>query len=258
METQGRQPQAFHPVVPTEEERRRSKIPGALYQFTDMNHLEEVVSFLRKAGRPAALCPDGEKRLYHYVVYRVQRNMPLLKQAFVQMLSKHWLPAFNRRMEKQGLSSLVLRLPSTLERSREYSFNKENVDKFFGDLQTAYARAGITSQEDAWRVVNMDETGVQGDQESKLRVLAPKGTRRVQMAINSERNHVTMINAISADGKAFRPMMVYSNTGPSLGLHAEGALEEGSGTENPSKRERMDRLHSLCGVLGGPQIPVAR
>eukprot|EP00762_Andalucia_godoyi_P001983 ANDGO_06007.mRNA.1 hypothetical protein len=213
-----------------------------------MDHLEEAVSFFGKAGRPPALCPDEEKRLYHYAVYRVQRNMPLLKQDFLQMvskylsdtgrtrtitltrkrdcssgndvkstvsstmLSKNWLPAFNRRMEKQDLSSLVLRLPSTLERSREYSFNKENVDKFFGDLQTAYARAGITSQEDAWRVINMDETGVQGDQESKLRVLAPKGTKRVQMAINSERNHVTIINAISADGKAFRPMMVYPNT----------------------------------------------
>lgn len=252
METQGRQPQAFHPIVPTEDERRRTKIPEALHQFIDMNHLEEVVSFFGKAGRPPVLCPDEEKRLHHYVSYRVQRNMPLLKQDFVQMvskylsdtgrtrtitltrkrdcssghgvkstvsntiLSKHWLPAFNRRMEKQGLSSLVLRLPSTLERSREYSFNKSNVDEFFGDLEAAYARAGITSQADAWRVVNMDETGVQGDQESKLRVLAPKGTKRVQMAINSERNHVTMINTISADGKAFRPMMVYSNTGPSL------------------------------------------
>eukprot|EP00762_Andalucia_godoyi_P008174 ANDGO_07425.mRNA.1 hypothetical protein CAOG_08509 len=261
-ETPGGQLQTFHPVVPTEAERRRSTIPEALYQFIEMDHLEEVVSFFGKAGRPAALCPDEEKRLYHYAVYRVQRNMPLLKQDFLRMvskylsdtgrtrtitltrkrecssghgvkskesrtmLSKNWLPAFNRRMEKQGLTSLVLRLPSTLERSREYAFNKENVDEFFGDLETAYARAGITSPADAWRVINMDETGVQGDQESKLRVLAPRGTKRVQMAINSERNHVTMINAISAAGTAFRPMMVYSNTGPSLDYMQEVLLKK--------------------------------
>ncbi|KAF0852152.1 mitochondrial rve superfamily member [Andalucia godoyi] len=123
-----------------------------------------------------------------------------------------WLPAFNRRMEKQGLASLVLRLPSALERSHKYAFNKESVDAFFRDLESAYARAGIASQEDAWRVINMAETGVQGDQESKLRVLAPRGTKRVQMTVSSERKHVTMINAISAAGKAFRPMLVYPNT----------------------------------------------
>eukprot|EP00762_Andalucia_godoyi_P001420 ANDGO_04790.mRNA.1 hypothetical protein len=89
METPGGQSQTFHPVVPTEAEKRRAKIPEALHQFIDMDVLEEAVSFFGKAGRPAALCPEEERRLYHYTVYRVQRNMPLLKQDFLQMVSKY-------------------------------------------------------------------------------------------------------------------------------------------------------------------------
>eukprot|EP00762_Andalucia_godoyi_P008180 ANDGO_07427.mRNA.1 hypothetical protein CAOG_08509 len=121
---------------------------------------------------------------------------------------------FNERLVKRGRAPLVLRCPSTIERSREYSFNKPSVDEFFVLLKEAFERAGIRSPADAWRVVNMDETGVQGDQESKNRVLAPRGTRRVQLKVNPERNHVTMINAISADGKAYTPMFVYAGTGP--------------------------------------------
>eukprot|EP00762_Andalucia_godoyi_P008777 ANDGO_06868.mRNA.1 hypothetical protein len=65
VETLGGQAQTFHPVVPTEAERQCAKISEALHQFIDMDVLEEAVSFFGKAGRPAALCPEEERRLYH-------------------------------------------------------------------------------------------------------------------------------------------------------------------------------------------------
>eukprot|EP00762_Andalucia_godoyi_P007157 ANDGO_01861.mRNA.1 hypothetical protein len=250
-EMQGSQQPGFQRVNPSESQVRYSIIPPQLTQFIDWPELEELVSVFGTDGRPTVLTPEEEDVVYTYVATRAYLNMPITQNEFVEEVSRYlskagrertitasrqracssgkgvpdkrvvrqlsqtWMKNFNERLEKRGCRPLVLRCPSTIERSREYSFNKSSVDEFFVLLKAAYERAGIRSQADAWRVVNIDETGVQGDQESKIRVLAPRGTPRVQLKVNPQRNHVTMVNAISADGKAYTPMFVYAGTGPS-------------------------------------------
>ncbi|MDO9014139.1 MAG: hypothetical protein Q7U84_05080 [Polynucleobacter sp.] len=195
----------------------------------------------KTAGRPPTLDEEEEAKIYLYVQARAAYCMPITKAAlieevsmyaarigarrkmtqalkrgcssgagvkrtyYVETFSEPWFQSFNERMAKLHGKPLAVRLPEELEKCRRVGFNQEAVSTYFENLKIAYEKAGIRGREDAWRVINLDETGIQGDMESKVRVLAPKGMKRVQMETVGSREHISLLGVVSADGRVFPP-----------------------------------------------------
>jgi hypothetical protein len=140
---------------------------------------------------------------------------------------------------------LAIRTPEELEKCRRVGFSKEHVDAFYVDLQRAYDRAGIRGAEDSWRVINLDETGIQGDMESKVRVLAPRGTKRVEMETVGSREHISLLGIVSADGRAFPPGADICECGTKSGVCAVSSAE---GNICCALGERLDGERHFRGV----------
>ena len=74
---------------------------------------------------------------------------------------------------------------------------------------------------------NIDESGVQANRSRHTKVLAPRGTRNVQMVMPNEREHITILSAISADDGTILNMYIFKGVRAKkryIGLYEEGAI----------------------------------
>lgn len=131
-----------------------------------------------------------------------------------QMAGEDWAVGFRNR------NKIRLRKPSATSISRIFGFNKEEVDLFFGNLDSVMDKYKFP----AARVFNMDETGISTVQ--KLgQILGPKGQKQVGGAISWERGrNITVVCAFSASGLYVPPMLIYPRKRMSLLLEKGGPV----------------------------------
>ncbi|XP_069684802.1 uncharacterized protein [Periplaneta americana] len=118
-----------------------------------------------------------------------------------KMAGRYWLEGFLKRNP-----SLFLRKPEAVSINRIKGFNKEEVSKFYTNLEDVFLKYGFSAS----HVYNVDETGIGTVQEPET-ILAPKGQKRVGAATSAERGtHATVICAMSAAGNYIPPMFIYA------------------------------------------------
>ena len=91
---------------------------------------------------------------------------------------------------------LVLRQPQSLDSNRARALCPSNVERFYTNLNAMYTQHKYQPS----TIWNIDESGVQANRNGYTRVFASRGTRNVQCVVPNEKEHLTILSAISASG----------------------------------------------------------
>jgi hypothetical protein len=123
------------------------------------------------------------------------------------------LQGFLRR--NPGIS---LRRPQATSINRITAFNKEEIVKFYDNLQGVMMKYQFTPD----KIYNVDETAISTVQKPG-RIVAEKGGKRVGTAVSWERGrNVTVVCAMSASGSFTPPMFIYPRQRWSNGMKRYG------------------------------------
>ncbi|XP_071581471.1 uncharacterized protein [Temnothorax nylanderi] len=115
--------------------------------------------------------------------------------------SSDWQLSFMKRNR-----NLSLRTPEQVSQYRSKSFNKENVDAFFSNLSSVLNATPF----EAHRIWNMDESGCPTVPTKAVKIIAPKGKKRVGTATSAERGtNVTLALSVSATGQSIPPFFIF-------------------------------------------------
>ena len=118
---------------------------------------------------------------------------------------------------------LVLRQLQSLDSKRARALCPSNVERFYTNLESLYTQHHYEAQS----IWNIDESGIQANRNGYTKVFATRGTRNVQVVVLNEREHITILSAISADGGTVPNM--YINNGARarkryMGLYEDWAI----------------------------------
>ncbi|XP_018302582.1 uncharacterized protein [Mycetomoellerius zeteki] len=115
--------------------------------------------------------------------------------------SSDWQLSFIKRHR-----NLSLRTPEQVSQNRAKSFNKENVDAFFSNLSSVLNATPF----EAHRIWNMDECGCPTVPTKAVKIIAPKGKKRVGTSTSAERGtNVTLALSVSATGQSIPPFYLF-------------------------------------------------
>ena len=170
----------------------------------------------RKMGPAPTLTKEEEEALIHHLEEMVDLGHPLnpsqLKTKVGEMTQSRltpfkqgipgnsWLKWFRMRN-----SHLVLRQPQSLDSKRARALCPSNVQRFYTNLESLYTQYHYEAQS----IWNIDESGIQANRNGYTKVFATRGTRNVQVVVPNEREHITILSAISADGGTVPNMYVF-------------------------------------------------
>ncbi|XP_071575010.1 uncharacterized protein [Temnothorax nylanderi] len=164
-----------------------------------------------------------------------------------KIAGEDWFSALLKRN-----SNISIRKPEATIEARVTSFNRTNVELFFGNLEKVMSRHHFQPQ-DIW---NMDETGITTVQVPD-RVVARKGHKQVGSIVSAERGTlVTMACAISAIGNHIPPFFVFPRV-HFKDYFIASAPPESSGTANRSAWMQEDdfqqflkhfHAHARCSI----------
>ena len=114
------------------------------------------------------------------------------------------------------------RMPETQDRCHNRMSNCHVMDQYFKLLNNEINTLELTDHPD--RLFNCDETGWNGKEKSKIKVLAVKGEHAYQQSVLSSSGHITALMCVSADGRVYQ----HSSFSRRLSLthHTRMALQE--------------------------------
>jgi hypothetical protein len=117
-----------------------------------------------------------------------------------QAVSKSWVKRFKARHPE-----LKLKWTSTLEKCRAASLNPVLVNEFYDLLEEVIIGYGITAE----NIYNMDEKGIQLGVGQKVKAFVDRDQKDVYSVEDGNRELVTVIETVSADGSCLQPSVIY-------------------------------------------------
>jgi hypothetical protein len=154
------------------------------------------------------LTPSQELVLKEWVKSLGLRGVPLSPSSVAEYasviisgpISKRWVYAFRKRHP-----DLVARWTTGLECCHTRALNKMQVTEFFEILHDLITQYKITPN----NLYNMDEKGVQLGVGKRTQALVDRDQKSVHQLENGDRELVTIIEAVSADGEALPPSVIF-------------------------------------------------
>ena len=170
----------------------------------------------RKRGAATVLSPAEEQQLVDYILAMQDLGFPVsisqlkLKVAFITqgrdtpftngIPGPSWLRWFRRRHP-----NLSLRLAQGLDNNRAKSLCETNVKTFYDNLRAMYEQHNYPAS----HVWNCDESGVQAGRNGGAYVLAKTGSRSVHQVIPDQREWLTVLTCINADGQSIPSFYIF-------------------------------------------------
>ncbi|KAK3095358.1 hypothetical protein FSP39_013674 [Pinctada imbricata] len=177
-------------------------------------------------GREKTLTDEEEDSLINYLHYMAGRGFPLsrqnLKVLVFEILKRRPRPTavnidkgpsdrFITNFLKRHKNLLSLRQSHSLESCRA-EVHQGQIDHFYGLLKSMMESLELQHSPDS--IYNMDESGFSGRLVSSKRVIMPKASRHAYQSQVSLSGHTTVVQAISASGRALPPMLIFSGCMP--------------------------------------------
>lgn len=197
---------------------RKYNIPHS----TLLNKLKGRTPEVRKMGPSTILTPAEEQILCNWVSAHARKGFPLNKRMLVETVQEIIItdgrsnPFYENKPGDTWFKAFLKRHPEIAQRHAESIdsgralVNETSIRKWHDDLQS-YLKSenALTILNEPQRIFNADESGFLTNPQSGL-VLAPKGMDNLY-AINtgSEKESITVLVTINADGELFPPMIVY-------------------------------------------------
>jgi len=111
-----------------------------------------------------------------------------------------WVRCFKRRHPE-----LVLRKSQTLEGNRASGLNPESVSSFYNNLQKLYTHRGYAPHQ----IWNCDESGAQAGRGGGGYVIAKRGSKIVHNIIPNQREWLTVLVCINANGESIPSYYIF-------------------------------------------------
>jgi hypothetical protein len=173
-----------------------------------------------KPGRKPILSCTLEEKLADYASNRAKLGIGFGKRQFMKYassLSKKYKVFFKkdvpsnkwwRLFKRRHKDKVVLRQPEGTAAIRHQCMDPVKVSKYFFALKSVFSLPGMPDSNTLrTRIWNMDETGLQLDVKPK-KVVAARGTRHLHSRTSGNKETITIIACISADGKAVPPHVI--------------------------------------------------
>jgi helix-turn-helix, Psq domain len=149
-----------------------------------------------------------EEALVEWVAEMGRRYMPLHASAVAahaslisgEVVGESWVHRFRSRHPE-----LKVRWAMGLEKCRAQALNRATVEGFYGTLQDLLERYNIPEE----NIYNMDEKGIQLGMGQRVRAFVDRDQKCVFQVEDGDRELVTIIECVSADGQAIRPSAVF-------------------------------------------------
>ena len=173
----------------------------------------------RKRGPPTILSPDEEKQLADYCIRMCEMGQGLTPSALklkVYDITKSRATPFRdgipgsgwMRWWKHRHPELTLRVSQALETARARGLCAANIQSFYENLQSL-----LTLHEyGADRIWNCDESGAQAGRNGGGVVIARKGARHVHSIVPDQRDWLSVLVCINADGFSIPSFYVFRGT----------------------------------------------
>jgi hypothetical protein len=154
------------------------------------------------------LSPPQEHVLSNWIRVVGERGIPVslgtlaayASTILAEPLSESWALRFRARHPE-----LKARWSTGLECCRARALNRTHVTGFFDILTEVIAKYNIVPE----NIYNMDEKGIQMGVGKRTLVLVDRDQKTVQQLENGNRELVTVIETVCADGTALRPSVIY-------------------------------------------------
>lgn len=154
------------------------------------------------------LTPGAEAALVAWIIEMGRRGIPLHPSAVAQHafvisgveVGEHWVRRFRDRH-----GELKAKWTTGLEKCRAQALNETAVNGFFDILGEMLEKYDIPEE----NIYNMDEKGIQLGIGRKVLALVDRDQKVVQQVEDGNRELVTIIECVCADGTAIRPSVVF-------------------------------------------------
>ena len=187
-------------------------------------------------GRKATFTPHQEQELVKHIIklaklfygvtplslrkiaydFAVRNGIKNVFNQEKQLAGKDWLYFFLKRNPQ-----ISLRQPEGTSLNRISSFNAEEVQLFFSNLETVYSKFHFVAN----RVYNCDETGITNVPNKCGKIYAARGTKQVGVATSGERGkNVTVMCCMNAAGGFIPPFFIFPRKRMSVTLETGGPL----------------------------------
>lgn len=150
----------------------------------------------------------AESALVEWIQEMGRRGIPLHASAVAEHASnisgerigEHWVQRFRSRHPE-----LKAKWTTGLEKCRAQSLNHAAVTDFYKTTQEAIKKYNIPEE----NIYNMDEKGIQLGVGARVLALVDRDQKTVQQVEDGNRELVTVIECVCADGTAIHPLVVF-------------------------------------------------